>query len=97
MTKHIDVPPLQFIDKAVDIHVVAQRQIHMNRKVHETIKVHQLQQTNQVVDVPVGLVAQVSNVRVMAKTDEIPQSLFVERTVMIPEIQTAQGLKPLRV
>ena len=53
----------------------------MNRKVHETLEVPRLQHTDQVVDVPVGLVAQVSQVRVMAKTVEIPQSLFVEKTV----------------
>ena len=35
--------------------------------------------------------AQVPRVRVVANTVEIPQSLFVEKTGMIPEIRTAQG------
>ena len=34
---------------------------------------------------------QVPRVRVVAQTVEIPQSLFVEKTVMIPKIQTVQG------
>ena len=60
-------------------------------KAVDILEVPQLQHTDQVVGVPFGLVAQVSHVQVMAKTVEIPQSLFVEKTVMIPEIQTAQG------
>ena len=89
--KTCEVPELQFINKAVNTHVVAQRQIRMNRKVHKTIEVPQLQHTDQVVDVPVVMVAQVPHMRVVTETVEIPQSLFVEKTVMIPEIQTVQG------
>ena len=57
--KRIEVPPLKFIDKAVDISVVAQRQAHMNQMVQKTIEISQLQHTDQVVDVPVVVVAQV--------------------------------------
>ena len=85
----MEVPPLQF-NKAVDIPVVAERQIRTNRK----MEVHQMQHTDQVIDVPVVLVAQVPLVRVVTETVEIPQSLFVGETMMIPEIQT---LEPLRV
>ena len=44
----------QFIDKAVDIPVVAQRQVHVNRNVQKTKEISQLRYTGyQVVDVPV--------------------------------------------
>ena len=81
----------QFIDKAVDIPIVAQREIRMNRNVHETIEIHQLQHTDQVVDVPVVLVAQVPQVRIVAETAEIPQLLLGEKIVAIPEARTVQG------
>ena len=38
-TKRIEVPPLQLIDKAVDIPVAAQRQAHMNQMVQKTIEI----------------------------------------------------------
>ena len=72
-------------------HVVAQRQIRMNRNVHETTEILQLQHTDQVVDVPVVLVVQVPRVQVVAKTIEIPQSLFGEKIAAIPEARTVQG------
>ena len=102
-TKRIEVPPLQFMDKAVDIPVVAQRQVHMNQMVQKTIEISQLQHTDQVVDVPVVVVTQVSQVHVVmktvetprvqivAETTEIPQLPLVEKIVMIPEIQTIEG------
>ena len=77
------------IDKAVDIPVFAQRQIRMNRNVHE--EVPQLQHTDQVVDVPVVLVAQVPQVRVVAETAGIPQLPLGEKIVAIPEVRTVQG------
>ena len=43
----------QFIDKAVDTTVVAQRQIRMNRNVQKIIEIPQLQYTDDVVGVPV--------------------------------------------
>ena len=41
-TKRIEVPPLQLVDKAVDIPVAAQRQAHMNQMVQKTIEISQL-------------------------------------------------------
>ena len=41
----------QFIEKAVDVPVVAQRQIRMNRKVQKTMVIHQLLYTDDVVGV----------------------------------------------
>ena len=62
-------------------HVVDTVEAEMPKIIKEMIN-----QITKRVDVPVVLVAQVPRVPV-----EIPQSLFVEKTVMIPEIQTVQG------
>ena len=75
----------QFIDKVVDISVVAQRRIHMNRNVHETMEIRQLQHTDQVVDVPIVLVAQVPRVQVVEEAIEIPQLQVVKKIGVIPE------------
>ena len=45
VTKHIDIPPLQFTEKVIDIPVVAQGQAHRIQMVKETKEVHQLQHT----------------------------------------------------
>ena len=88
MTKHIDVPPLQFTDKVVDIPVVAQKQAYMNWQLQKTMEIHQLQFSDEVSDVPVVVgqvpqctesreltvgVVQAPRVRVVAETTEIPQ------------------------
>ena len=81
--------------------VVAQRQIRMNRKVQKTMVIHQLQNTDDVVGVPVVSVVQAPLVRVVmktvethrsaAETTEIPQLPLVEKIVMTPKIQKIQG------
>ena len=76
-TKRIEVPPLQFIDKAVDIPCRAQRQAHMNQMVQKTKQISQLQHTDQVVDVSVVVVTQIPQVHVVMKTVETPQLQIV--------------------
>ena len=80
-TKRIEVPPLQFMDKAVDTPVVAQRQAHMNEMVQKIIEIHQLQYTDDVVGVPVVSVVQAPQVHVVMKTVEI-----VAETTEIPQL-----------
>ena len=76
---------MQFTDKVVDIPVVAQRRIRMNRKVQKTIEISHFQYTDDVVDVPVVLVVLVPQVRVVAETTEIPQLPFVKKIGVIRE------------
>ena len=102
-TKCIEVPPLQFMDKAVDIPVVAQRKAHMNQMVQKIIEFLQLQYTDDVVGVPVVSVVRAPLVRavmktvetlrvqIVAETTEIPQLPLVDEIVTIPEIQMIQG------
>ena len=88
MTKHIDVPLLQFINKVVDAPVVAQRQVHVNQNVQKTTEIPQLQCTDDVVDVPVVSVVQAPLVLFVAETAEIPQLPLGEKIVAIEGIET---------
>ena len=49
----LEVPKIQFIDKAVDVPVVVQRQVPIAQKVQKTSEVPQMQLIDKVVDVPV--------------------------------------------
>ena len=97
----VEVPLLRFINKVVDIPVVATRQTHSFQK---TFEISQLQYTDDAVDVPVVLVVLVPQVRVVAETAEIPHSQVVEKIgeisedspVYIPR-ETLQQNKILRV
>ena len=73
LTKHIDVPQVQFLDKADDMPVVVQRQIPMVQTVQKTMEIPQLQYCDEVIDVPVVSVVQVPRVWVVKKTVEDPQ------------------------
>ena len=72
VTKHVEVSLSQFTDKAMDIPVVAQRQIS-RETVQKSTEIPQLRYCDQVVDVPVKLAAQVPRVLVVEKTTEILQ------------------------
>ena len=68
---------------------MAQKQIHMNKKVQETVEILQLQFLDKVMDAPVVLVAQVPQ-RQVVPTVGIPQLPFDDKIVMIPRFQTVQ-------
>ena len=70
VTRHVEIPPLQFTDKVADILVVAQKQISMVLTVQKSIEISQLQITDKVTDVPVVSVVQVPRVWVVKKTVE---------------------------
>ena len=76
VTKHVEIPLLQFMNKVVDIPVVAQRQISAVQTVQKSLEISQLPITDEVIDVPVVLVVQAPLVQVMAKTVQIPQLPF---------------------
>ena len=78
----MEVSLLHFIDKVVDIPVVAMRQTHSCQK---TIEIHHLQVVDKVNDVHVALVVQVPHVQVVERTLEIPQVQAVEKTVEMPQ------------
>ena len=88
--KTVEIPELQFTDK-VDIPVVTQRRIRMKPDVQKTIEIPQLQHTDDVVDVPVQLVAQVPRVKVAEEAVETPQLQIVKTTIEIPEIWMVRG------
>ena len=67
-----DASQLQFIDKVVDIPVVARRQIPIVPEIQETIESPQVQNINKIVDVPV-----VQVVQTVQKTVEVSQVQFL--------------------
>ena len=87
VTKHVEIPELQFTDKVVDVPVVAQKQISMTLTVQQNIEISQLQVDDKMVDVPVMLVVPVPQVRIVKKTVEDSQLQIVEKTIENPETQ----------
>ena len=79
--KNMEVSPLQFIDKVVDI-----------SNVHENLENPQLQHTDQVVDVPVVLVVQFPRMQVVEEAVEIPQLHVIKK---IPETVEISQLPPV--
>ena len=80
VTKHVEVPLSQFTGKAMNIPVVAQRQIS-TETVQKTIEIPQLQCIDEVIDVPAVLVVPVPQVQVSGKTVEISQLQTAEKIV----------------
>ena len=64
--KTVEVPQVQFIDKAVDVPVIVQRQVPIVQKVQKTEEVPQAQSTDEVMDAPV-IMRQVPAVQVAQK------------------------------
>ena len=83
--KTIEITQLRYTDDVVDVPVVLVVQVPQVQVVAETAEIPQV-----LSDV------QVPQVHVVIKTVEIRQLLFVEKTVMIPEIQTVQGPRTFR-
>ena len=80
VTKHVEVPLSQFTGKAMNIPVVAQRQI-FTETVQKTIEIPQLQCIDEVIDVPAVLVVPVPQVQVSGRTVEISQLQTAEKIV----------------
>ena len=80
----------QFIDKAVDVPIIVQRQVPIVQKVQKTVEVFQTQFINKVVDVPVHMQRQVPAVQVVQKTAEATRIQFIDRAVDIPAEQQRQ-------
>ena len=87
MQNTAEVPQVQFIDEAVDVPVVMQRQEPIVQKVQETVEVPQAQSTDEVMDE-----RQVPTDQVVRKTVEVPQSQFIEKAMDTPAGQQRQVL-----
>ena len=94
-TKRIEIPPLQFMDKAIDILVVAQRQVSQVHVVAVTAETPQLQVADEMVDVPAVFVVLVTQVQVVGKTVQIPQLLSLRKSLQ--RSGRLWALRPLRV
>ena len=96
--KTTEIPQLKFADLVVDVLAVSVVQVPHVQVVVKAAEIPQLplvpqaQVVERTVEIPQLLSdVQVPQVQVVTETVEIPQSLFVEKTVMIPDIQTVQG------
>ena len=88
VTKHFEVPQVQFPNKVDEMPVGVQRQISMIRAVQKTTETSQLQCINEAIDDPV---MQVPRVQVVEKIVGIPQLQTVEETAEAPQTHTIQG------
>ena len=86
-TKRIEVSPLLFTDKAVDVPVVGQRQVSHVWVVKQTVEDPQF----EIVQKTVENSETVPQVHVVEKTVERPQSQIVEQIDEIPETRTDVG------
>ena len=86
-TKRIEVSPLLFTDKAVDVLVVGQRQVSHVWVVKQTVEDPQF----EIVQKTVENSETVPQVHVVEKTVERPQSQIVEQIDEIPETRTDVG------
>ena len=90
-TVDAEVPLSQFTDKAVDIPVVAQRQISTVQTVQTSIEIPQLQFCDEAIDAPAVFVVLVPQVHVVEKKAEIPQFQVDDKVVDVPVESVAQG------
>ena len=88
VTKHVEVPQVQFLNKVDEMLVGVQRQIPMVQTAQKTMEIPQLQCIGEAIDDPV---VQVSRVQVIERTVGIPQLQIVEKTAEDPQTQTIQG------
>ena len=90
VTKHVEVPLVQFLDKVEEIPVVAQRQIPIVvQTIQKTTDIPQLQCIDEAID---DLFVQVPQVQVSEKTVEISQLQTAEKIVDTRETQMIQGI-----
>ena len=87
-TKRIEVSPLLFTDKAVDVPVVAQRQVSRVWVVKQTVEDPQFEIVQKTVENP-----EAPQVQVSEKTVEISQLQAAEKIVETRETQTIQGIQ----
>ena len=90
----VEVPQVQYIDKAVDVPVAVQRQVPGIETVQKTVEVPQTQHIDKVADVPVARPRQTLSVQRVQKTVEVPQIQFIDKLVdshvnmrSVPEVE----------
>ena len=86
-TKRIEIPPLQFMDKAIDIPVVAQRQVPQVHVVKKTVEDPQF----EIVEKAVENTETVPQMQVVEKTTEIPKFQVADKVVDVPVVLVVQA------
>ena len=78
----VEVPQVQYIDKAVDVPVAVQRQVPSIETVQKTVEIPQTQHIDKVADVLVARPCQTLSVQRVQKTVEVPQIQFIDKLVI---------------
>ena len=75
-----------------DVYVVTQRQILIDQIVQETTEIPQLQYMDNIDNISVAGIMQVSRVRIVTKTGEIPQSQYIDELINDFGVRASQVL-----
>ena len=87
-TKRIEIPPMQFMDKTIDIPVVAQKQVPQVHVVKKTVEDPQFENVQKTVENPPETVSQM---QVVEKTTDIPQFRVADKVVDVPVVLFVQA------
>ena len=95
VTKHAEIPQIQYIDKAVDMLVVMQRQVPRIQTARKTVEVPLAQSVGTVLRVSV-ITQVITKVRQVTKHVEFPQTQHIDKIVevlavtqrQVPQVQT---------
>ena len=91
VTKPIEFPQMQFLDKAGDMLVGMQRHVLMAQTVQKTVEVPPLQFTDKVSDILVEAPRQISPmVQTVQKTIETQQLQCIDKVIDVPVVLVAQ-------
>ena len=84
VTKPMDFPQAQFLNKAGDMPVVVQRQVSTAQKMQKAMEVPPLQFTDKVMNIPVVAQRQIPMDQTVQKTMEIPHLQCVDEVIDVP-------------
>ena len=87
----MEVPQVVYIDKAVDVPMVSERQAPMIQKVLKTVEGPQVQYSDRIVDLPVVTQCRVPTIQLVQKTVEMPQVQFLDRLLDAPVVMQRQA------
>ena len=88
--KTVEVPQVVYIDRAVDVSMVSQRQTPMIQKVLKTVEIPQVQYIGKIGEASVVRQGQAPTIQAVQKTVEVPQVQFPDRVVGVLVVMQRQ-------
>ena len=77
--KTVEVPQVVYIDKAVDVPMMSEKQAPMIQKVLKTVEAPQVQYSVRIVDLPVATQCRVPTIQPVQETVDMPQVQFLDQ------------------